>query len=47
MWSHNVTVEAKNNIGSDTTSWTVSISNSYEVKFVELIFTSYSIQPFM
>ena len=34
---HIVTVEAKNNIGSDTISWTVTISNSYEVKFVELI----------
>ena len=37
---HIVTVEAKNNIGSDTTSWTITISNSYEVKFVELFLTN-------
>ena len=37
---HNVTVEARNNIGSDATSWTITISNSYEVKFVELFLTN-------
>ena len=41
---HNVTIEAKNNIGSDTTSWTITISNSYEVKFIELVLTWYSVQ---
>ena len=41
---HNVTVEARNNIGSDTTSWTITISNSYEVKLVGLVLTCYLVQ---
>lgn len=39
--THSITVEASNDVGSDATSWSLTVSNSYEVfSDVQILFTS-------